>query len=213
MASGSEQQSERDPIRITSLRRNPDGTHEVTIKGLTKGERDDIQAALHGVCWVRSKNGRLTRSDLADPPREPYDTDMHPYWRPATEGELSNGPLMFDIKGTLPKHSSPSFLIQSLCGYGYTPDRYVKASQTLESFGFECMRSRRGRDGHYWEIWYLPGLYAARGKLREYLIEHDIPDSTADKETLRDIARFLFHHAPFGSLDITTQRLAMAEPE
>lgn len=52
-----------------------------------------------------------------------------------------------------------------MCGYGYTKDRYKVEVGKLESWGFECCRSRRGDNGKFWELWFLPYLRAAEGDL------------------------------------------------
>lgn len=51
---------------------------------------------------------------------------------------------------------------------GYAGQEYYKGrADLLESAGFVCLRSEKGKDGKYWEVWYLPGAYAAEGPIKD----------------------------------------------
>ncbi len=150
-------------------------------------------------------NGRLEASSRWEPlPAPARDEEMMPFWQPSIPGhtqiELRNieVPLGFSV----------SLMIQSLCGYDYSPENYRREAGKLEDFGFHCLRSRRGRDGHFWEIWYLPGLWSARGLLREAI------GSIQEESAKADAAiKFLCKHTSFGSLDVSWQRAAMVRDD
>ena len=59
-----------------------------------------------------------------------------------------------------------SLYVEHLCGYHYTPENYARSAARMHELGFVCMRSPRGGDGRYWEAWYLPGLWAGKGRLK-----------------------------------------------
>jgi hypothetical protein len=103
---------------------------------------------------------------------------------------------------------SPSFMISHLCGHYYTKEGYKREADKLESYGFSCMRSRRGENGRFWENWYLPGVWCAKGDLAEKL--KPIKDSN---EKTQEAIRFLMRNVSFGSMDMTQQRAAMVTPD
>jgi len=82
----------------------------------------------------------------------------------------------------------PSIYVQHIAGYH---GDYRKSANLMESVGFECLRSRRGKDGKYWEMWYLPGAWAATG---------DLKDKTTD-----EIRQFLFNRINPGTIEIGGQ--------
>jgi len=100
----------------------------------------------------------------------------------------------------------PSFVIQHLCGYGYTERRYYDEVRRLTSWGFECLRSRRGANGSFWELWLLPGFWAAKGDLAELVKNLPVGSWIAQTEA---VVSFLCDRASFGTLDICVQRAAM----
>jgi hypothetical protein len=103
----------------------------------------------------------------------------------------------------------PSIIIQHLCGYHYTPENYKRQAEYLESLGFECLRSRRGADARYHELWLLSGLWSAKGGLKESLGNGG---SYGNKE-LNKAVKFLCRNASFGTLDVSFQRAAMPNPD
>jgi hypothetical protein len=123
-------------------------------------------------------------------------------WRPPPPGKT---PYQPDLFWQVYQHGSPSFVVQHLCGYHWTPENYAREAEKLAGWGFECLRSRRLPGGQFWELWYLPGLWAARGGLRD---ETDFPGGTEVAKAARAI-RFLCKNASFGTLDVTAQRAAM----
>ena len=207
------EENEYKPIRISSFAQasssGPYG-NELSIKGLTKKEFDEITAMIiSGANWITTDDkGRLktqpTRKPLSSPVQ---DEDMLPFWSSVKQGELFKPKSLIkfdDIPGYL---NSPSFYISSLCGYGYTPEFYRESAEKLESFGFECMRSRRGKDSRFWEVWYLPGLMCAKGSFGEFL------EKTGEKsaeERIKKAIDFLCKTISFGSLDVVIQRACAA---
>ena len=99
---------------------------------------------------------------------------------------------------------SPSITIQGLCGYNYTEENYKWNAEKLESYGFQCLRSRRGTDAKFWELWFLPGLWCSKGDL-----EANVKRGKDDKEELKIALEFLRHKVSFGTLDVSNQRMCM----
>lgn len=191
--------SQKD-VRVSGTSRAP-GDHRINISGLTELEQERLEGALLGQWWVTGAGGRLQFSPAREPAPAPTEDEMMPQWRKPQDGdgtEQYQTELFGDMELT---GRSSSILIQHLCGYSYTPEGYKANAEFLESCGFACMRSRRGDDGRYWEIWFLPGLWAARGRLKEAIY------GKQEAHQLRFALRFLRRHISFGTLDIVVQRL------
>lgn len=192
-------------IETSTLKVSAYGNDHITISGISTEDRERVEGCLKsGAYWLRVCDGKLeivpSWEQLPDPVQ---DEEMLPFWRKQTKSEVrQNQPRLFEIE-RLYEHSSPSISIQHLCGYGYSPERYKTYATKLESYGFECMRSRRGLDGKYWEIWFLPGLWSAKGELKNVI---DSPPSK--KEALQVALDFLARNISFGTLDVSVQRLA-----
>ena len=75
----------------------------------------------------------------------------------------------------------------------------------MTRWGFDCLRSKRGKKGRFWEIWYLPGFWRATEELKEAI---DKAGKNTPERTKAAIA-FLAKNAQFGSMDISVQKLAM----
>ncbi len=198
----------------------------VTIAGLKEGEADAIQSALNGCQWVMVKDGRVQVHPAYEPLPEPTrDEEMTPFWEEFRPGKHS---YQLRLLGKQPhEHSSPSIVIQSLCGYAYTPENYASESAKLESWGFVQLRSKRTETGQYHEAWILPGLWSARGSLKEAIedesSQRDLREGLDDflqrrlrgrrvrkpKRKLGRAVEFLRTRAQFGTLDVVSQRLAM----
>jgi len=201
--------SEQESIKITGY-----SNKSVTIGGLSSSESDQIQGAMRGFGWVRvGHDGRLMSTPAHSTLPGPIDDEgMLPFWRPATEDEKRRGlaqPELFEKPFYMGGHD-PSIIIKHLCGYLYTPQRYKNCAKTLESYGFCCMRSRRARDGKYWEHWVLHGLWMAEGDLKQYIEERQLryPNKLTLQQT-SDILTFIYRRAPYGAADITVQRSCM----
>lgn len=180
----------------------------VTIGELLPDEMDDIEAFTLGSCWIRvSEDGRIERVErFATLPPISEDPNIPPKWIPYTDW-TKEAPFLCNSVPELPEEPKteyifPSLIIHSLCGYNNVP--YDWEARKLQKYGFECLRSRRGRDGRFWELWYLPGLYHAKDELKS---EIDLKSSGKDQVTVA--VDFLCRHVSFGSLDVCYQRAAM----
>jgi hypothetical protein len=192
---------EKKKIRILVRSQN-----SVTIDGLSTEEVENIVAAVHNTCYVGFKDNKLeTVSRFKDLPGPIDDPVMYPFWRKPKHEEISQISL-FDtyIFEETSKHDSPSIYIVDVCGYYYTEEKYKLYVERLISYGFECMRSKRDNDAEFWENWYLPGLWSAKGELKKYL---------GHKDCNIDVALgFIRGHVEFGSLSVSTQKLAQSIP-
>lgn len=181
------------------------------IRGLTQREGELVEGSiLGGHHWIRrGSDGRLENVPSYLPLPDPVvDEEMYPFWRKLEQGEVIQPKLV--SSGYLPKGYGASISIQHLCGYYYTKENYRKQAEKLTKFGFVCMRSRRGDDATFWEIWYLPGVWAAKGELE--IAINDSKETDLMKKT--EVAvRYLGNHVSFGTLDCSVQRLAMPVPE
>lgn len=182
----------------------------VTLGGLKDDESDLIQAAVHGHQWVTVKEGRLSAVPAHNPLPDPVeDPEMLPFWRKRQPGSAEMQEVLLDTD-ELRDHSSPSIYISSLCGYFYTPERYKDEANRLQDWGFVSMRSQRGTDGRYWEVWYLCGIWAAKNELKEAI---ETGKKQTNKAKLERALDFLRRSSAFGSLDVSIQKLAMPVPD
>ncbi len=196
---------EEEKIRVIS-HGGREGT--ICIEGFSKDNMEKMLAAMNaGAYFVKAEKGKLIAIPVWEElPKPTEDIVMTPFWRRNTEVFQ---PEIFDEYEHSPeKGYSPSISISSICGYNYSEENYKYTAEQLESFGFTCLRSRRGADAKFWEIWHLPGLWQAKG-----VFAANINRGKDDKEKLRIALEFLRHKVSFGSLDVSSQRLAMVRPE
>ena len=189
------------------------GGGKITITGLTSEEIERIRASmLGGHHWVcRDDQGHLSHIPSFESLPNPYvDEEMLPFWQPSSEDspvqmELFHPTVGFDTKI---HNQDCSFYIEHLCGYHYSAENYRMQAERLTSYGFICMRSPRDAvSGQYWEQWYLPGLWKARGALRERVDER----ARAHPRLRAEMAvGFLCRNVQFGSMNVSVQRAAMA---
>lgn len=179
----------------------------ISISGFTKDELEwMITAFNNGGFYVRRnpQTGRLEKvNTLEDLPDPKVDEELYPHFSKEFyfgEGAVLRD-LIFDKERRL---DMASFIIHSVCGYGYTAENYKWQTAKLDSWGFICLRSRRDTGNRFWEVYYLPGIWAAKGDLKKAVA--GIEDR---KEQVQASVNFLCQHASFGSLDICTQRAAM----
>lgn len=184
-----------------SIRVSMTAAEKIELSGLQEDEVKSLEAMVSGHTWCLSVNGRLeTRSRWEPLPAPAEDESMMPFWQPSTSGHTQ-----LELRGVeLPSGIHASIMIQNLCGYRYSPENYRTESEKLEAFGFQCLRSRRGENGRFWEMWYLPGTWSARGELA--LAIQDIKD---DQIRIDTAVKFLCRKVSFGSLDVSWQRAAM----
>lgn len=178
--------------------------HAVTIENLTGHEAVMLKQVLSGLQWTRKDHDspHLIFTPATQPLPDPVeDPKLAPFWQPLDPGAASFESMLFDAERLGP-HTQPSIIIQHLCGYDYTPEKYRQEAARLKSYGFEIMRSRRDDKGGFWELWYLPGLWCAKGDLAKALTKQGA-------KRLDQAVSFLCHRASFGTLDVCVQRAAM----
>lgn len=181
---------------------------EITLKV----DPREMSAVVLGQAWFGVEEGKpiFWPKYKALPPAID-DDQILPFWN----GGISR--KIFEYSQDAPW--SPHFDIQHLCGYNYTKELYEIEARKLESYGFDCLRSKRGLDGRYTEIWHLSGYWAAKGELKDFVKNNIeiIKDSTHTPEghlktneiKIKLIINWLREHISFGSLDVSYQRAAM----
>ena len=196
---------EDEKIRVIS-RGGPEGN--ISLTGFSQESLDKMVAACtSGVYFIQVKDGKLVAiPTLEDLPKPAEDKKMLPFWR--KPAEIIYPEVYDEFEHSKEKGFSPSITIQHLCGYNYTKEGYTAEAKKLESYGFECLRSRRGPDAKYWEIWLLPGLWGAKGEFKK-----NVECGKSDEDKLKIALEFLRHKTSFGTLDVSSQRLAMASPD
>lgn len=189
------------------------GTRErlrVEIGNLTESEYEVVQGLVNGTQYIRFVDGRLWSYDVNESlPTPQQDPIMFPHWRdPGGEPIRLSGP-------TSGWHS-PSLILSHLL----SPDPR-RDMELLESYGFDCMRSRRSRCGGYWEQWVLHGTWSATGELKKVLTDWNALAETKQlgvevrwRQEAELACRFIVdQRIRFGTLDISIQRWALSNPE
>lgn len=176
----------------------------ITIDNLTEREVQAFEGFLNGTCYVKCEQGRLFAYDVHETLPDPvHDPLIAPHFDSCAHKQLGG---MCDESGW----HSPGIAISHL-GAG-RPDSYRRSAQQLTECGFDCLRSRRGPSGQYWEQWVLHSLWRAQGPLRKFM---DDWKSTAEHKSWRTevdaAARFIAvdMEVSFGTLDIVIQRWAL----
>lgn len=179
------------------------GQNEVTISGI---DTEKFNGVMAGCRWFTVDGGQAQFVErFSELPAAKDDEQILPFW---SGGSRYKRLADFDHEFGFQIH------ISHLCGYGYTPERYEQEAQRLTRYGFECLRSRRGPDGKYWEVWILFGLFAAKGDLKEFIdSDEKLSGSCIDKKTrkyvLEAVISWLCSHCSFGTLDVANQARAM----
>lgn len=199
----------------TSVRWTSKSKNDISIAGLSGPESDAIEGALKGANWIRVKDGRLQFASAFDkPPEAEFDENVGPFWPRKGFGKKGNRDVKhYKIDDVT--FSEPHILIEAV-GAGASEkyeEVYEKNRAKLESYGFECLRSRRGVDGKYWEIWYLPSLMLSEGDLGAAIAKGGNGKKYGDpgymKARLDAAVSFLCRSVNFGSLDVGVQRAAL----
>jgi hypothetical protein len=181
---------------------------EITIRG-QPSEIEALEGMVNGAQWVKGDKsaGALTIDAYKALPVPQDDPLLPPQWQ-RSEGTIAHGSArLVDHVSPDEGWHSPSFVVQHLCAYGFTVEKYRAEAVKMQQLGFECLRSRRSRDGKFWELWFLPGSWAAKGALAEQLKlarEHDW------KAQSRVIMDYVQKHVVAGTTDVCVQRLAMS---
>lgn len=197
----SQERKKEEKIRVGAS-----GAGEFSLKNLREEEIGGLLGMIGKHWWVTVIKGRLEtvcrRKDLPGPAE---DGELLPFWRRRVPGNYQ----LELFKVPIPRYSSPSIIIQHLCGYNYSPENYKFQTERLESYGFECLRSRRGANGRFSEMWNLYSLWHAKGGLEEALQGID----QSSKKGLDRAIEFLCSNCSFGTLDVAFQRAAMPMPD
>jgi hypothetical protein len=149
-------------MKIITSSSTKNRTTAITIEA-DKGENlEEFKAMLGSHKWVRQNEyGELeTAPAHLDPPLL-YDQRIDPIW----DGKPAR---MRQLREAKEKHkkvfTDRSFYVQHIAGYS---GGFSEKAQRMFINGFVPLRSKRSnRDGKCWEIWYLPGAWAAEGELR-----------------------------------------------
>lgn len=187
-------------VKITMDGRNGDD-YTLQVKG-SEVEINALKKALQGHGYFSDgQDGRALFSDIfikVEPTADPV--CAHHFTPLPSDSALLHPelPAMDPEKWNIQEGQASyySIFVEHLCGYNYTPERATAEMEKLTAWGFECLRSPRGKEGRYWELWYLPGLWAAKGTM-------------AGIKTIEEATRFLCRHCSFGSMQVTRQAAAM----
>jgi hypothetical protein len=181
------------------------GTSSVEFTNLAKGDSEKLMSALlRGNFWVTGNpdGSGISFVSTYEEIRAPMpDSDLLPYWD--VRDDTSSPVKVFDHHDKVSSWSSPSITIQSLCGYYYSEENYVRQADKLTSYGFTEFRSKRDANGYFGSLWLLSFLLKAKGDLKDALNEN-IGDIKIDVAV-----DFLCENVQFGSLDTSVQRAAM----
>lgn len=137
-------------------------TTAITIEADKKEDLAAFEAMLGSHKWIRQNEyGELETSPAHRDPPILYDKMIDPIWngkpariRQLREAEERHKKIFVDR----------SFYVQHIAGYS---GGFSEKAQRMFINGFVPLRSKRStRDGKCWEIWYLPGAWAAEGELR-----------------------------------------------
>lgn len=189
-------------IRISSS-----GKGGISLTNLRPQEIENVEGMVNNHLWITVTDGRLEvvqrREELPGPT---VDEELRPFWE--KEKPKSRQLKLFEVG--IPNYSHPSIIIRHLCGHYRSPENYAIQSERLESYGFDCLRSRRKPDGHFSEVWILYSIWRAEGELKEVL--GDTTKLTSEK-SLNKAVEFLCRNVQFGTLDVSFQRAAMPIPD
>lgn len=184
------------------------GHHTITLSG-TEEEISRVRGMLQGNIWMTCKDEKVVIVDSFKAIPEPVDDPMIP---PKWQTEF----------GSIPDRFAPdlvSMVPEDLKGPWVDPAYYMShifkpevAVLKIQSWGFECMRSRRGDDGKFWETWYLPGVWAAKGDLRKFVDTLGGKTMSWEEKT-KEICNWLAKRVVFGTLNVVVQRMALANPD
>jgi hypothetical protein len=195
----------REPVRITGTSRGKGLDGQVTIGGLTSAEVDAIAAMTIGTRFVTMRDGRVHAWNVHEQPPSPVvDPVVGPHWEKAPTGEAKLGAWP-----TGDGWHSPSIYVQH-------PQSQL-AIERLESYGAECLRSRRSDEGQYWEVWMLHA-WRLKGALKSHIDKLD-DEAKAKSESKKGldwlakslaIGQFIAGSCTVGTIDIVIQRWALS---
>jgi len=191
--------------------KNHTGTDgRVEFKNLTAQECAALESFMQGGSYLRVIDGRLHAFHAWEPlPGPEEDPLLAPHWKAGEVKQFGGVPMGEGWH-------SPGITITAL-GAGIPGDSASDAARRAENqrrvmaCGFECLRSRRGDGGRYWEQWVLHGLWSAQGPLKAHLEQWHKTHQPHWHRDVEEAARFLAVdlQIAFGSLDVTIQRWAL----
>lgn len=187
----------REPVRVTgSMRDNKrslEAASHVKIDNLTVREVEAVEGMVSGENYLRCVDGRLHAYSARQPLPDPIDDPIvGPHWERSPEPKIGHKP---------PGEGwhMPTVTVHSLLDNGESAAR-------LDDWGFVCMRSRRSRDGKYWEQWWI-SRWMAKGELKVAIEKAGELGWFGEAEF---ICRFVVNQRiRFGSMDVSIQRWAM----
>ena len=165
---------------------NPESSSSVAfeVNGTKEEIMDFIASFSTGTKWTRiGDNSELIALNAF---KEPVVTKD-----PKIDGHFKEGGIIRLDKNLKEDNENCEFFVQSIAGYD---GNYAEKSKKLEEVGFSCLRSKREKDGKFWEIWYLPSKYSAKGEL--------------EAKSKEDIFRFLCN-LPVGQIIISGEHWGM----
>lgn len=220
-------------LKETGSKTTPSGEGCSITFECDREELDALRAMALGVSWVSNspESKRLLRcNSFNDVPSPVDDPQIPPKWdvrKPVPKlGQCTQEDIEQAVReaASMPRPRlnvapeidptegwhSPSFYVSSAGARG---GDYKRVAKELTSWGFECMRSRRGPDGRFWEAWYLPHTEHATGDLRDAILEIRRSCGLSKIEDWKLISRvvvdFLYKNSSFGSVDVAVQRAAL----
>lgn len=180
------------------------GQGRITLR-MDAGQIEQMHSVILGAAWFTvEKDTPVFQTKFRPLPEVKPDLCIEPYvgtgkrWVPR---EFSKPPEQW----------SPHFDLAHLgAGAGDCDPRvaYEREARKIESWGFFCMRSRRGPDGRYWEIWRLQGYWDAKGELEAFIKYMDRSNPTSEIK-VRAVIDWLCRNVRFGTLDVSNQRAAL----
>lgn len=203
-------------IQVAALSRSAENC-SIKISGLSPAELEKIEAFLAGAAWVSRGNEGIVAKQRFEPLPDPVtDPEMHPFWRKRAPEEMEQLPLLKEWVDEFEPHDL-NYAHYTLSGIGAATGDYHTAARDLESYGFIQMRSMRSANGRFCEFWYLPGVWAAQGRLKAEVDKVAEFRKTWEDPTGRSayilcheaVMDFLRKNVDFGSVEVSIQRLAL----
>ena len=168
---------------------------DVTIEG-TDEDIAIIELMMMGTVWARRGIDGMEKSEayyvLPTPVDDPQLVDHWPPTDPLVPPAVQYKLFVDDAeheKQTRAKAKVDfrAIFVSGLAAYAGQPI-YEQRARRMEAAGFICMRSRRGKDGHYCEFWYMPSPLNATGE--------------AKGKTTEEIVHWLMHEIGPGSISV-----------
>jgi hypothetical protein len=178
------------------------GRENITIEGLSKDDFEKVMGSIEcGAHWIRVKDRRLEAIAFhAELPKPADDVELRPFWPDPKVSKQGRQLKLFD-DGEKHDYSYASITLDAFCPFNRDTDFYARAAEQAESYGFVCLRSRRGKDGRFWEIWYLPSLSSAQGNLADHIAKVKNPKQKMEKALF-----YIMDMLPVGAVTASGQR-------